>query len=87
MICWRPVIIFAIPCSNTKDDWGDRIPNDSIVYGNIWNMHHDEGHYVGAEEFTPDRYEGRDKTSLEYTRTTEAMERDQYVYGGTNELS
>ena len=27
------------------------IQKDSIVYGNIWNMHHDEGHHRRAEEF------------------------------------
>ena len=84
VIRWRPVIRLGISHVSMRDDAyeGCWILKDSIVYGNTENMHHDEGHYVRAEEFTPERYEGWDKSAFEYTRMTDAMERDGYVYGG-----
>ncbi len=62
VIRWGPAMALGISHSNMRDDAyeGCRVSKDSILYGNIWNMYHDEGHYVRAEESTPERYEGWD---------------------------
>lgn len=80
---WRPVITLGIPHANTAADSYDGyyIPKDSIVYGNIWNMHHDSSHYANADDFVPERYDGFTKSAFEYSQVNDAMNRDHYVFG------
>ena len=74
---WRPVITLGIPHANTAADSYDGyyIPKDSIVYGNIWNLHYDSSHYKNADDFVPERYDGFTKS---------AFDRDHYVFGGVS---
>ena len=52
---WRPVITLSIPHANSaaKRYNGCYIPKDIVVYGKIWNMHHDSSHYKNADDFVP----------------------------------
>ena len=80
---WRPVITLGGPHSNTAADSynGYHIPKDSIVLGNIWNMHHDDSHYPNADEFVPERYETLTKSVFESAQEPNALDRDHYAFG------
>ncbi|KAF8675528.1 cytochrome P450 [Rhizoctonia solani] len=55
---WGPVTPLAVPHTCFKDDTykGYRIPQGSVVTGNVWAMTRDETVYKDAEVFEPDRY-------------------------------
>ncbi|KAF8692610.1 cytochrome P450 family, partial [Rhizoctonia solani] len=55
---WGPVTPLAVPHTCFKDDTykGYRIPQGSVVTGNVWAMTRDETVYKDAEAFEPDRY-------------------------------
>lgn len=80
---WRPVITLGVPHSNTASDNynGYYIPKDSVVWGNIWNMHHNPNHYQNHEDFIPERFDGVTKSAFEMSQEKDAMDRDHYIFG------
>ena len=80
---WRPVILMGIPHSNATDDVldGYHIPPNSLIFGNIWAMHHDPEHYHDPEDFIPERYDGNNKSAFESSVEADAMDRDHYIFG------
>lgn len=55
---WRPVVPLGLPHMTTTDDVykGMYIPKGATVIPNVWTMTHDEGRFLEANSFNPDRY-------------------------------
>ncbi|GAB1520150.1 hypothetical protein RhiTH_003223 [Rhizoctonia solani] len=55
---WQPVSPLGVPHVAAREDsyCGNRIPKDTIVFGNLWAMSRDERIYVDPDRFNPDRY-------------------------------
>ncbi|KAF8752268.1 Cytochrome P450 [Rhizoctonia solani] len=54
----EPYSILGVPHVAAREDsyCGNRIPKDTIVFGNLWAMSRDERIYVDPDRFNPDRY-------------------------------
>ncbi|KAF8730009.1 Cytochrome P450, partial [Rhizoctonia solani] len=52
------VLYMGVPHVAAREDsyCGNRIPKDTIVFGNLWAMSRDERIYVDPDRFNPDRY-------------------------------
>ncbi|KAJ3709650.1 cytochrome P450 [Lentinula raphanica] len=71
---WRPAAPLALPHRLTQDDHyeGYFLPKGTIVYPNVWSMHHESELYGDdAEHFRPSRFlnvEGKVDSSIEDTK-------------------
>ncbi|KDR82192.1 hypothetical protein GALMADRAFT_276748 [Galerina marginata CBS 339.88] len=55
---WRPMGPLAVPHSLIQDDIydGHFIPAGTLIFPNVWAIHHDENVYPNPDEFRPERY-------------------------------
>ncbi|KAK7683862.1 hypothetical protein QCA50_013240 [Cerrena zonata] len=71
---WRPMGPLAVPHRSSQDDVyeGHFIPAGTLIFPNVWAMHHDENVYPNAEEFMPERFLEKDgKTPVMIPETKE----------------
>ncbi|KIY00756.1 uncharacterized protein Z520_03421 [Fonsecaea multimorphosa CBS 102226] len=55
---WRPLAPEGTPHMSTQDDWYDNyfLPKGTIVFANVWSIHHDETEYDKPADFIPERW-------------------------------
>jgi len=78
---WRPMGPLAVPHRSSQDDIydGHFIPAGTLIFPNVWAMHHDESVYPHPDVFMPERYLAEDgKTPVQYPDTREL---GQHSYG------
>ncbi|TDL15532.1 cytochrome P450 [Rickenella mellea] len=59
---WRPMGPLAVPHRSSQDDVyeGHFIPAGTLIFPNVWAMHHDESIYPDPEDFKPERFLAED---------------------------
>ncbi|ETN43429.1 uncharacterized protein HMPREF1541_02588 [Cyphellophora europaea CBS 101466] len=81
---WRPVTPLAFPhCVDEADDWVDGmlIPKGTVVFINVWGLHHDEERFPDPERFDPDHFKGVTALASELAQSSDPDDRDHYGYG------
>ncbi|KAL4755951.1 cytochrome P450 [Aspergillus foveolatus] len=80
---WRPVAPLSPPRVLTKqiDVEGVRLYPGTILFLNIWGLHHDPSFVARPEFFDPTRYDGNTKLAADCANTSDVADRDHYAYG------
>lgn len=80
---WMPTAILGVPHKVTQDDeyMGYHIPAGASVVCNVWAIHMDENRHPRPREFDPSRYAGDHKSSYESATSSDARQRDHFVFG------
>jgi len=66
-----------------SDEWveGCFVPKGSIIFLNVWGLHHDEKRYPDHDIFNPDNFKGQTALATEYANAADPEARDHYGYG------
>jgi cytochrome P450 len=60
---------------------GKLLPKGTIIFVNVWGLHHDESKFPNPDIFDPDRYLDRPLLAAEYANSADFENRDHYGYG------
>ena len=65
------------------DEWvdGKFLPKGTMLFVNVWGLHHDEAKFPSSDTFDPDRYLDRPLLAAEYANSADFENRDHYGYG------
>jgi cytochrome P450 family 619 len=65
------------------DEWvdGKLLPKGTVVFVNVWGLHHDKTKIPDSDVFDPDHYKGRTASSSEYANSADYENRDHYGFG------
>lgn len=65
---------------------GYLLPKGSIIFLNVWGVHHDEKRFFNHDVFEPDHFKGQTSLAAEYANVADPDARDHYGYGGSTIL-
>lgn len=70
------------------DDWvdGKFLPKGTIVFINVYGLHHDEKKFPNPDAFDPDHYAGQTMLAPELASSPDYEARDHYGYGSGRRL-
>ena len=60
---------------------GYLLPKGSILFLNVWGVHHDEKRFPNPDVFDPDHFRGQTSLAAEYANIADPDGRDHYGYG------
>ncbi|KIW98747.1 uncharacterized protein Z519_00410 [Cladophialophora bantiana CBS 173.52] len=85
---WRPTAPLGFPHALSEDEWvdGKLLPKGTVVFVNVWGLHHDETKFPDSDTFDPDHYKGRIALSSEYANSADYENRDHYGFGNGRRL-
>ncbi|KAK3673518.1 hypothetical protein LTR78_006752 [Recurvomyces mirabilis] len=85
---WRPTAPLGVPHALSEDEWvdGKFLPKGTVVFVNVWGLHHDEHKFPDSDTFDPGRYTGRIGSSAEYANSADYENRDHYGFGNGRRL-
>lgn len=67
------------------DEWidGKFLPKGTVIFINVWGLHHDENKFHDPDNFDPDHYAGRNLLAAAYAVSSDYENRDHYNYGAS----
>ncbi|KAK5727913.1 hypothetical protein LTR17_012336 [Elasticomyces elasticus] len=85
---WRPTAPLGFPHALSQDEWvdGKLLPKGTVIFVNVWGLHHDETKFENPNVFEPDRYAGRIGSSSGYANSADYENRDHYGFGNGRRL-
>jgi cytochrome P450 len=60
---------------------GKLLPKGTVIFVNVWGLHHDESKFTNPDIFDPDHYKNHPLLASEYANVHEFENRDHYGYG------
>jgi cytochrome P450 len=57
------------------------LPKGTVIFVNVWGLHHDESKFTNPDSFDPDHYKNHPFLASEYANTPDYENRDHYGYG------
>lgn len=71
--------------NDCTDQWvdGKFIPKGTVLFVNVWGLHHDEEKFPDSHTFDPDHYKGRTLSAAEYANSADYENRDHYGFGAS----
>lgn len=60
---------------------GYLLPKGSILFLNVWGVHHDSKRFPNPDVFDPDHFKGQTALAAEYANVADPDGRDHYGYG------
>jgi len=69
--------------NHLTDEWvdGKLLPKGTVLFVNVWGLHHDESKFPDSHTFDPDHYKGRTLSAAEYANSADYENRDHYGFG------
>ncbi|KAK4944566.1 hypothetical protein LTR10_016000 [Elasticomyces elasticus] len=74
--------------SDYANQWvdGKFLPKGTVLFVNVWGLHHDEAKFPDSHTFDPDHYKGRTLSAAEYANSADYENRDHYGFGNGRRL-
>jgi cytochrome P450 family 619 len=72
-------------CLLFSDEWidGKFLPKGTILFVNVWGLHHDESRYEDHDVFDPDHFKGNTVLAADSANSADFEKRDHYGYGAS----
>lgn len=78
-----PLTSYPKDSKTLADEWvdGKFLPKGTILFVNVWGLHHDESKFENHDVFDPDRYKGNTMLAADSANSADYENRDHYGYG------